>query len=102
LLHPAFSIFFEGASVVFYWLQMVNSAILCFILFFCATGFFYVYFFSMAVVIMNLEGNVSGSQGSESPRRSSRVASHEQNVSGAQGSDPPGVPPVLLRRSRKG
>ena len=72
-------------------------------LFFCATGFFSdVYFFSMAVVIMNSEGNVSGSQGSDPPRRSSRVASHEQNVSGAQGSDPPGVPPVLLRRSRKG
>jgi len=88
---------------VFYWLQMVNSAILCFILFFlCNWLFSDVYFFSMAVVIMNSEGNVSGSQGSDPPQRSSRVASHEQNVSGAQGSDPPGVPPVLLRRSRKG
>ena len=88
---------------MFYWLQMVNSAILCFILFFFVQlAFSGVYFFSMAVVIMNSKGNVSGSQGSDPPWRSSRVASHEQNVSGAQGSDPPGVPPVLLRRSRKG
>jgi len=71
-------------------------------LFLCNWLFSDVYFSSMAVVIMNSEGNVSGSHGSDPPRHSSRVASHEQNVSGAQGSDPPGVPPVLLRWSRKG